>query len=88
MSSCLGLSQGFAVPQLVAVQVFIPGSSSRSVAEDALSAGPHHGQTRWGVAGSFVRCHLCGCGCLPLLYTAFCHQVEVAHTFHPSLLLG
>ena len=30
----------------------------------------------------------CWCGCLYVLHSAVCRQVGVAHTFHPSLLLG
>ena len=86
--SCLGLSQGFTLSQLVSFRAFIPGFPSRSVAKGIFSVGPRYGQTSWWVAGSFVSCHLCGFGCLSLLHTTVCRQVEVAHTFHPSLLLG
>ena len=37
----------FAVPQLVGVRAPCSGSASRSVAEDAFSAGPRYGQMSW-----------------------------------------
>ena len=43
---------------------------------------------RVGELQALFRCHLCGWGCLPFLHPAVCRQVGVAHTFHPSLLLG
>ena len=42
----------------------------------------------WGATGSLFLGHLCGWGWLPFLHPAVGHQVGVAHSFLPSLLLG
>ena len=43
---------------------------------------------RVGELQALLGCHLCPWGCLSLLYSTVCGQVRVAHSFHPSLLLG